>query len=153
PAFLDSSYIRYKELPALAQNAAERSTVVIPVVVRRADVEAVTIKYPDSQGGPHEVPLISIQAINTLSRPLNSLPQHEVDNILLALANRIKEVVRTIKSPVIPPTSDVSGGHNGQGARAQVDIAKASFEMVSERMNEPRIQEAIVRFQTDFRSA
>lgn len=89
PAFLASSYIRNSELPALLKNAQDRGVTVLPIIVRRCLFTTTTFKYPDPVRGPEELSLSIFQAANSPDKPLNAMPEHEQDEVLVSIAERI----------------------------------------------------------------
>lgn len=89
PAFLASKYIRNSELPVLLMNAMNEGRAVIPVIVRHCLFTEAKFKYPDAAHGPGELSLSVFQSANPPSKPLNSMPEHEQDAVLLSVARRI----------------------------------------------------------------
>lgn len=90
PAFLASKYIRNSELPVLLMNAMnEGRAVVLPIILRPCLFAETTFKYPDPADGPGELSLSVFQSANPPSKPLNSMPEHEQDAVLLSVAQRI----------------------------------------------------------------
>ena len=89
PAFLASKYIRNSEVPFLLKNAKDRGVTIIPVIVRHCLFKETTFKYPDPLNGPNELSLATLQSANSPSTPLNSLPEHEQDKVLLEVAQSL----------------------------------------------------------------
>ena len=83
PAFLNSPYIRDSELPVLLKNTKDKGVKILPVLLRQCLWQETNFKYPDPKEGPEELSLASIQVPTT--KPLNSLEEHEQDNILFQI--------------------------------------------------------------------
>ncbi len=93
-AFLASKYIRNQELPILLKRAQEDGVTILPIVVNPCMFADTKFKYPDSRGEPKTFTLQSLQAANTPNRPLNKLPEGEQDDIFLAVAKRLSNLVQ-----------------------------------------------------------
>jgi len=94
PAFLASKYIRNSELPVLLMNAKNRGVIVLPIILRHGLVSEAKFKYPDPVKGPDELSLSTFQSANSPSKPLNAMEEHEQDQILLSIAQRILRIVQ-----------------------------------------------------------
>ncbi|MDQ3919080.1 MAG: FxSxx-COOH system tetratricopeptide repeat protein [Acidobacteriota bacterium] len=94
PAFLASKYIRNSELPVLLMNAMSKGGIVIPVILRPSLFVETTFKYPDPARGPGELSLSVFQSANPPDKPLNAIPEHEQDAVLLSVAQRILALSR-----------------------------------------------------------
>lgn len=103
PSFLASKYIRNSELPVLLYKAKTQGVIILPVILRQCMWKETTFKYPDPQSGPEELSLATIQVPTT--KPLNSLSQHEQDEVLYQVAQRINQIIKTptIKSEPLQP--------------------------------------------------
>ena len=106
PAFLASDYIANSELPVLLRKAKDRAVAILPVVLRSCLFKETKYKYPDSKKGPHEFSLASLQAANADTRPLEALPRHEQNRVLLSVAQRVLEIAtpRGDAAPHLTPT-------------------------------------------------
>jgi hypothetical protein len=93
PAFLASKYIRNSELPVLLKQAKETGVAILPVILRQCRWQETTFKYPHPQEGPEELSLSAIQVPTT--EPLNSLSEHEQDDVLYRLTGRITKIVNS----------------------------------------------------------
>ncbi len=92
PAFLASEFIRNSELPVLLKKAEERGLTVLPIILRRSLFTSTTFKYPDPLNGPEELSLKIFQAANSPDKPLNAMQEHEQDEVLVSIAQRIREL-------------------------------------------------------------
>ncbi|NET40250.1 MAG: toll/interleukin-1 receptor domain-containing protein [Cyanothece sp. SIO1E1] len=82
PSFLNSKYIRNSELPVLLQRAKEEQALsILPVILRPCALDEVIFKYPDPKSGPQTLSLSSLQAANTLNKPLNGLSEVICDRL------------------------------------------------------------------------
>lgn len=91
PAFLASKYIHESELPVLLKNAKDRGVLILPIIVRQCMYRETKFKYPDPKTGPEELSLNKIQTPKT--DPLNSLEEHEQDQVLYKVAKQIYDKV------------------------------------------------------------
>ncbi|MGK7873218.1 MAG: tetratricopeptide repeat protein [Xenococcaceae cyanobacterium] len=91
PSFLASEYIRNSELPVLLKNASDKGVVILPIILRQCLWRETFFKYPDPHNGPEQLSLASFQAAN--ADPLNSLEEHEQDEVLYKVAERILNIV------------------------------------------------------------
>lgn len=89
PAFLASKYIRSSELPVLLMNAMNEGRTVIPIILRSSLFTETKFKYPHPVNGPGELSLTVFQSANPPSKPLNSMQEHEQDDVLVSVARRI----------------------------------------------------------------
>jgi len=94
PAFLASTYIRNSELPVLLQKAKEQGTVIISIILRPCLFAETTFNYPDPIQGPEQLSLASLQASNSPTEALSGLDEHRQDQVLLAVARRILQLVQ-----------------------------------------------------------
>ena len=92
PAFLASEYIRNSELPVLLKNAKDRGVVILPVLLRPCLWQETTFNYPNPKTGPDELSLSSIQLLT--KKPLNSLSEHEQDEVLCKVAKTIFQLIK-----------------------------------------------------------
>jgi len=93
PSFLASKYIRNSELPVLLKNAKDKGVVILPILLRQCLWRETQFRFPDPKEGPEELSLSSIQIPST--QPLNSLGEHEQDEVLYQVAQRIYRIVNT----------------------------------------------------------
>ena len=94
PAFLASEYIRDSELPVLLMKAQDRGVTVLPIILRRCLFTTINFKYPDPLHGPEELPLSTFQSANSPEKPLNAMQEHEQDEVLVAIAERILKIAQ-----------------------------------------------------------
>jgi hypothetical protein len=111
PAFLSSEYIRNSELPVLLKRAKdkEQGVKILPIILRPCLFNETKFKYPDSKNGPEELSLSTLQVATT--KPLNSMAEHEQDEVLSSVAKRLLKIVNT--SPETPPDRKVTEGNKG----------------------------------------
>lgn len=95
PAFLASKYIRNSEVPVLLKHAKERGVKILPIILRSCLFNETKFKYPDPKNGPEELSLSTLQVANSPTKPLNSMAEHEQDNVLLSVAQRLLKIVNT----------------------------------------------------------
>jgi tetratricopeptide (TPR) repeat protein len=114
PAFLASKYIRNSELPVLLMNAMNEGRTVMPVILRPCLFADTKFKYPDPSNGPGELSLSIFQSANPPTKPLNASEEHEQDNVLLSVAQRILELARAKSS-----SSSSAEGVGTTGAASQ----------------------------------
>ncbi len=93
PSFLASKYIRNSEVPVLLKNAKDKGVVIIPIILRSCLFKETKFKYPDPQKGQKELSLSVFQAAGSPTKPLNGLPEHEQDKVLLSVAQRLLKIV------------------------------------------------------------
>lgn len=91
--FLASKYIRTSEVPILLKNAEEKGVLILPIILGPCLFVETKFNYPDSQGGSKQLSLSIFQAANSPSQPLNGLPEHEQDRILVKVAQRLLELL------------------------------------------------------------
>ena len=91
PAFLASRYIRNSELPVLLKNAQDKGVIIIPIILRKCLFRETVFKYPNPKNGPEQLSLSVFQA--PTSKPINSLPEHEQDDVFCEVAKRIFQIV------------------------------------------------------------
>lgn len=95
PAFLASKYIRNSELPVLFKRARDEGVVVLPIILRPCLFSETRFRYPDPVTGPQEFSLSSLQAANSPHKELSGLSEHEQDQVLVQVAQRLlREVQR-----------------------------------------------------------
>lgn len=96
PAFLASEYIRNNELPILLMKAkTELGVTVLPIILRPCMFSDTEFEYLNPANGQIEkIPLSVFQAANPPDKPLNSMKQHEQDEVLLSIARRIQTLAR-----------------------------------------------------------
>lgn len=92
-SLLGSKYIRNTELPVLLKRAKDEGVVILPIVVRACQLNDIKFKYPDPQHGPEELSLSVFQTANSPNKPLNSLEEHEQDQVFLKVAQRLIKIV------------------------------------------------------------
>jgi hypothetical protein len=94
PDFMASEFIRSSELPVLLKKAEENGITVLPVILRRSSYTSTTFKYPNPVNGPQELSLSDFQAFNSPNKPLNAMEEHEQDEVLVSIAERIRELAQ-----------------------------------------------------------
>jgi tetratricopeptide (TPR) repeat protein len=99
PAFLASDYIRNSELPVLLKRAMDHGLIIIPLILRPCLFSETRFKYPDPLNGPLEFSLASLQAAHSPSKPFSAMAEHEQDQVLLAVAQRLHKLVQADPSP------------------------------------------------------
>jgi hypothetical protein len=109
PAFLASKYIRSSELPVLLKHAKDKGVKILPVIVRHCLFKETTFKYPDPVHGPENLSLATLQTANPPSTPLNSLPEHEQDKVLLGVAQHLLAILQTSNTVSSSPLSQKNG--------------------------------------------
>jgi hypothetical protein len=117
PAFLSSKYIRNSELPVLLKQAKEAGVAILPVILRQCRWKETTFKYPHSQEGPEELSLSAIQVPTT--EPLNSLSEHEQDDVLYRVTEAIAKIVKGKPGNDESPASQDIFGASGINAQSQ----------------------------------
>jgi hypothetical protein len=75
-------------------NAKNKGVTIIPIIVRPCLFSEVKFKYPDPVHGPDEMSLSVFQAANSVDKPLNSMQEHEQDQVLLSIAQQILRLVQ-----------------------------------------------------------
>lgn len=100
-SFLASEYIFKSELPVLLYKAKAEGVTILPVILRQCMWKETKFKYPDPKTGPEELSLSSIQVPNT--KPLNALPEHEQDDVLYKIAQKIYKIINNPKPKPSPP--------------------------------------------------
>ncbi|HEV2802458.1 MAG TPA: FxSxx-COOH system tetratricopeptide repeat protein [Pyrinomonadaceae bacterium] len=109
PAFLASDYIRNTEIPLLLK-AQSRGVIILPIILRRCLFTATRFKYPDPINGPEEVSLSIFQSANSPDKPLNAMQEHEQDEVLVSVAERILKLTRsTLSASLSQGTAAASG--------------------------------------------
>jgi hypothetical protein len=94
PAFMASEFIRHSELPVLLKKAEENGVTVLPIILRRSSFTTTTFKYPDPADGPEELSLSAFQSANPPNKPLNAMNEDEQDEVLVSIAERIRELAQ-----------------------------------------------------------
>jgi hypothetical protein len=94
PSFMASKFIRNSELPVLLMNAQNSGVTVLPIILRRSLFTTTKFKYPDPTRGPEELSLSDFQSANPPDKPLNAMPEHEQDEVLVSIAERIMRLAQ-----------------------------------------------------------
>lgn len=92
--FMASEFIRNSELPVLLRRAKEQGPNILPVLVGPSRFDKAKFKYPDPKTGPEEFTLASLQAAGSPDKTLIEMNDGEQERTLLAVANRIEQVVQ-----------------------------------------------------------
>jgi formylglycine-generating enzyme len=92
--FMGSEYIRNSELPVLLRRAKEQGTKILPVLLSPSRFDKAKFKYPDPKKGPQEFTLSSLQAAGLPDRTLVEMDYGEQERVLLAVANRVEQIVQ-----------------------------------------------------------
>jgi formylglycine-generating enzyme required for sulfatase activity len=95
-AFLDSDYIREKEVPALLRRHDEKSVRLIPLLLRQCAWQRVVFRYTDPSGRSRERMLSELQGVLPANKPLNSLDEGAQDEALTKVATEILEQASNI---------------------------------------------------------
>jgi hypothetical protein len=109
--FLGSKYINEVELPLLLKRHKEQGIVLLPVVLRRSDLDA-PFFYTDEAGQQQTFALSRLQAPNWGYKPLNAMTEAEQDETLYKVYERLKEIVE--KASVAPPQPEPQAPSGGQ---------------------------------------
>jgi hypothetical protein len=78
PEFLASKYICNNEFPVIIKSVSERGAIILPIILRSCLL--------------HKTALNFLQNINILNKPLNSIAEHEQDQVFLSVAERMLEI-------------------------------------------------------------
>jgi hypothetical protein len=78
--FMASKFIQEDELPPLLKSAEAGGATILPLIIR----PCLYTSHPE---------LSVYQSINDPARPLSKLPQPEQDEILVKLAERVRELL------------------------------------------------------------
>ena len=146
PSFLASKYIRNSEVPVLLKNASDQGVVIIPIILRSCLFKETKFKYPDPQNGQKELSLSVFQTANPPTKPLNSLPEHEQDEVLLSVAQRLLKVVssceeRASSSFELPSEKGVDVQTRGQNMPCAVIVTAIPVEYKAVRAHLSNLQE------------
>jgi hypothetical protein len=90
PAYLASEYVHNNELPILLKQAKDRGLVILPIILRPCLFEETRFRYPDPIHGPDELTLSALQTANPQAQPLSAMSEAEQDEVLLAVAKRLR---------------------------------------------------------------
>ncbi len=94
PAFLASKYIRNSELPTLLMKAKQEGVTILPIILRHCLYAETRFKYPDPLIGPEELSLSTFQSANPPNKPLNAMGEHEQDQLLVSVAQRVLKIAQ-----------------------------------------------------------
>ena len=78
PEFLASKYICNNEFTVIIKSVSERGAMILPIILRSCLL--------------HKTPLNFLHDVNTLNQPLNSIPEHEQDQVFLSVAERLLKI-------------------------------------------------------------
>ena len=107
-AFLKSKYIRNSEVPVLLKQAKEQGVVILPIVLRPCLYKETKFTYRDGNGQEQKFSLASLQSPNSVSNPLNSMEEHEQDEALLKVAQRLLKIVSSPTSAIEADIQEVA---------------------------------------------
>lgn len=93
-SFMASKFIRNSELPVLLMNAQKSGVTILPIILRRSLFATTKFKYPDPAHGPEEMALSVFQSANPPDKPLNAMKEHEQDEVLVSIAERIMRLAQ-----------------------------------------------------------
>jgi len=93
PAFLASKYIRNSEVPELLKRAQDDGVKILPIILSPCLFTETRFQYPDQAGTLQTLSLSVFQTANPPSQPLNSLPEHEQDDVFLKVARRLLKLL------------------------------------------------------------
>ena len=88
--FLQSNYIREKEVPKMLERQREGNLVIIPLMISPCPIEEAVFHDPSAPEGEGEISLAAFQSPTTASRALSALGEHDQESILSGLATSIK---------------------------------------------------------------
>lgn len=101
PAFLASKYIRNSELPVLLQRAKQEGVAILPIILSPCAFATTKFRYQGANNQVSEILLSSFQAANSLKTPLNGLPEHEQDSVLLKVQDRLRRLLEPEEAGVL----------------------------------------------------
>ena len=78
PEFLASKYICNNEFTVIIKSVSERGAMILPVILRSCLL--------------HKTSLNFLHDVNILNKPLNSIPEHEQDQVFLSVAERLLKI-------------------------------------------------------------
>ncbi|MFM9267283.1 hypothetical protein [Tychonema sp. BBK16] len=78
PEFLASKYICNNEFPVIIKSVIERGAMILPIILRSCLL--------------HKTSLNFLHDVNILNKPLNSIAEHEQDQVFLSVAERMLEI-------------------------------------------------------------
>lgn len=90
---MGSKYIYESEVPVLLKRAKERGVVILPIILRPCAFDE-PFYYTDENGDEQEFSLKSLQAPNSVTKPLNEMSEAEQDRTLLRVYERLKELAQ-----------------------------------------------------------
>ncbi|MGB7442082.1 MAG: TIR domain-containing protein [Coleofasciculaceae cyanobacterium] len=133
PAFLASKYIRNSEVPFLLKQAKEQGVKILPIILRSCLFNETKFKYPDPKNGPEELSLGTLQVANSPTKPLNSMAEHEQDQVLLSVAQRLLKIVNT--AGLEQSEIEVVEGNQPKikSARQQLELQQELADLLEER--------------------
>ena len=79
PEFLASKYICNNEFPVIIKSVSERGAMILPIILRSCLLHKTSLKF--------------LHDVNILNKPLNSIAEHEQDQVFLSVAERMLEIV------------------------------------------------------------
>lgn len=125
--FLASPFIQKQELPLLLARAESGEVTIIPVIVAPCLLES----FPN---------LSSLQAANPVERPLTSLPRAEQEEVLVAVARRVADLMKaTAERRMRVPVAQVLIGAAAALASVVVADAYHGVDFTSERAVATRV--------------
>ena len=148
PAFLASKYIRNSEVPILLKHAKDRGVKILPIILRSCLFYETTFKYPDPKNGPEELSLSKLQVANSPTKPLNSMAEHEQDQVLLSVAQRLLKIVNI---PVMEQSEikGVEDNEERQVFRSREVSSEGTSEFYKKRLIAKQEELATVESQLD----
>ncbi|MGF1570242.1 MAG: toll/interleukin-1 receptor domain-containing protein [Nodosilinea sp.] len=90
--FMGSKYIYESEVPGLLKRAKDRGVVILPIILRPCAFDE-PFYYRDETDQTQAFSLKSLQAPNSVTKPLNEMSEAEQDRVLLKVYERLKEIV------------------------------------------------------------
>ncbi len=121
PAFLNSDYIRDRELPVLLTRAREEGTILLPLILHGVALKHATYRYPDPRKGPEMLSLAEIQAVNAPGRPMAGMSDPDQEATFVDLVNKVQSVCEAAVTPVHShqPSSKSGQAAVGVGSRSE----------------------------------
>jgi hypothetical protein len=78
PEFLASKYICNNEFSVIIKSVSERGAMILPIILRSCLLHKTSLKF--------------LHDVNILNQPLNSIAEHEQDQVFLSVAERMLEI-------------------------------------------------------------
>jgi TIR domain len=146
PEFFHSDFIRNVEVPLLLEKADVDGLIILPVILSGCLFEENSFKYPHAENGPNEKSLSLFQTANPPERPLNSMVEHEQEEVFVSVARRVYRIVEPL--PPVPTTiPTVEAGEQVRAVEGALDLLHDLVKTSS------RVRDAVQRFRFTFEAA